>query len=177
MYGWRKREWQIWSVSERVKVYVLSLSSSWIQVQHNLVSCWRDWFYTTSVVEINSLHPNIRMHFLHIAFYTYALAMLTRICLTIKSFFCWCSFFLSSWPSYTKRRNEMYVSLRKWRVKFLYQCVFYQQVVICQIPLNSVQRKNWIACMQTERGPLNQTLPALTLIKESLFPEMEKRQT
>ena len=130
MYGWQKGEWQILCVSWRVQVYVLSLSRSLIQVQHNLVSCWRDWFHSTSSVEINPLHLNIRIHFLLTAFYTYALAMLPWICLTIKSFFCRCSFSSSSWPSYTERRNEMYVSLRKWRVKCCKQCWNYFEFFI-----------------------------------------------
>ena len=36
------------------------------------------------------LHPNIRMHILHTALYTFSQLMTGRICLTIKSFFsCW----------------------------------------------------------------------------------------
>ena len=35
----------------------------------------------------NSLHPNIRIYFLHTVLYTFPMALTRRICLTINSFF------------------------------------------------------------------------------------------
>ena len=38
---------------------------------------------------IYSLHPNISMHILHTVLYTYPEVLMRRICIAIKSFFCW----------------------------------------------------------------------------------------
>ena len=41
---------------------------------------------------IYPLHPNISMHILHSVLYTYHEVLMRRICIAIKSFFCWWSF-------------------------------------------------------------------------------------
>ena len=38
---------------------------------------------------LNPLHPEINIHILHTALYTYPKVLTRRICLPIKSFFCW----------------------------------------------------------------------------------------
>ena len=38
---------------------------------------------------IYSLHPNISMHILYTVLYTYPEVLMRRICIAIKSFFCW----------------------------------------------------------------------------------------
>ena len=47
---------------------------------------------------INPLHPKISLYILHTALYTFPKVLTERICLPIKSFFCWWSFPLFSWP-------------------------------------------------------------------------------
>ena len=47
-------------------------------------------------MEIKLLHPNISMYFLHNVLYRFHMVLTTRICLKIKSFFCWRPFSLFS---------------------------------------------------------------------------------
>ena len=56
----------------------------------------------------NPLHPNIIMHILHTVLYTFPKVLTRRICLTIKGFFGWWSFFLFSWP---------YCVIQRWHCK------------------------------------------------------------
>ena len=46
---------------------------------------------------LNTLHPNISLHILRTVLYTFPKVSTRRICLTIKSFSGWWSFFLFSW--------------------------------------------------------------------------------
>ena len=43
------------------------------------------WWYL-KMVFFNPFHPNVRMHILHTAYYTFPKVLIRRICLTIKSF-------------------------------------------------------------------------------------------
>ena len=63
--------------------------------------CWHDLVEKVpgnSTFYYNSLHPNISKDILHTVLYTFSMLLTRRICLTIKSFFSWWSFYLFSWP-------------------------------------------------------------------------------
>ena len=57
---------------------------------------WQSMFgnYTASCKVLNPLHPHISMHILNTVFYSFSMVLTRRICLIIKSCFCWWSFLL-----------------------------------------------------------------------------------
>ena len=68
-------------------------SSAWLKL-----FCWTLFgFPLSGSCSVNPLHPNISRHILHTVLNTFPKVLTRRICLTIKSFYCW-SFPFFSWP-------------------------------------------------------------------------------
>ena len=92
-----------WTASLRLgfMINIQGLHSSYIIV----LCCWVRHLtlsVTLSIQEynwlpINPFYPNISRHILHTVHDTFLVVLTRRICLIIKSFFCWWSFPLFSW--------------------------------------------------------------------------------
>ena len=81
----------ILEIKNKLKCNCTNAHKKWTKKEYLNPQSNYDYLY------LNSLHPNISMHFLHTVLYTFPNALARRICLTIKNFFSCLSLPLFSW--------------------------------------------------------------------------------